>query len=50
MVKAAIVTIIGFCTRYAYTTIVVSVLLGASSGYYAAKNFAINTDVNTLIF
>ena len=49
MVKAAIVTIIGFCTRYAYTTIVVSVLLGASSGYYAAKNFAINTDINTLI-
>jgi uncharacterized protein len=49
MVKAAIVTIIGFCTKYAYATIVVSVLLAAASGYYSAKNFAINTDINTLI-
>src|SRR5215467_11221661 len=49
MVKAAIVTIIGFCTKYAYATIAVSVLLAAASGYYSVKNFAINTDVNTLI-
>jgi hopanoid biosynthesis associated RND transporter like protein HpnN len=49
MVKAAIVTIIGFCTKYAYATIAVSVLLAAASGYYSAKNFAINTDINTLI-
>src|SRR5262245_23700684 len=49
MVKAAIVTIIGFCTKYAHATIAVSVLLGAASGYYSVKNFAINTDINTLI-
>src|SRR5262249_10903844 len=49
MVKAVIVTIIGFCTRYAYATIAVSVLLAAASGYYSVKNFAINTDINTLI-
>jgi uncharacterized protein len=49
MVKAAIVTIIGFCTKYAYATIAVSILLAAASGYYSAKNFAINTDINTLI-
>src|SRR5712675_593475 len=49
MVKTAIVAIIGFCTRYAYATIAVSVLLAAASGYYSVKNFAINTDINTLI-
>jgi hypothetical protein len=49
MVKTAIVATIGFCTKYAYATIAVSVLLAAASGYYSVKNFAINTDVNTLI-
>jgi uncharacterized protein len=49
MVKAAIATTIGLCTKYAYATIAVSVLVAVVSGYYCAKNFAINTDVNTLI-
>jgi uncharacterized protein len=49
MVKTAIVTIIGLCTKYAYTTIAVFVLLAAASCYYSVKNFAINTDINTLI-
>src|ERR1700747_2796207 len=49
MVKTAIITIIGFCTKYAYITIGVFVLLAAASCYYAVKNFAINTDINTLI-
>src|SRR5262249_44735171 len=49
MVKTAIVTIIGLCTKYAYLTIAVFVVLAAASCYYAAKNFAINTDVGTLI-
>jgi uncharacterized protein len=49
MIKAAIVTIIGFCTKYAYATIAVSVLVACLSGFYSARNFAINTDVNTLI-
>jgi uncharacterized protein len=49
MMKAAIVTIIGFCTKYAYATIAVSVLVASASGFYSARNFAINTDINTLI-
>ena len=49
MVKATVVAIIRFCTKYAYATIAVSVLLAAASGYYSVQNFAINTDVNTLI-
>jgi uncharacterized protein len=49
MMKTAIVTIIGFCTKYAYATIAVSVLIASIAGFYSARNFAINTDVNTLI-
>jgi uncharacterized protein len=49
MVKAALVTIIGFCTRYAYATIAVSVLISAVATYYSVNHFAINTDVSTLI-
>jgi uncharacterized protein len=49
MVKAAVVTIIGFCTRYAYATIALSVLMSAVATYYSVKHFAINTDVSTLI-
>jgi uncharacterized protein len=49
MMKTAIVTVIGFCTKYAYATIAVAVLVASVSGFYSARNFAINTDVNTLI-
>src|SRR5262249_45081926 len=49
MVKTAIVAIIDFCTRYAYLTIVASVLMAGPAGFYSWKHFAINTDVNTLI-
>jgi hopanoid biosynthesis associated RND transporter like protein HpnN len=49
MVKAALVSIIGFCTRYAYATIAVSVLISAAASYYTAGHFAINTDVSNLI-
>jgi uncharacterized protein len=49
MVKTAIVTIIRFCTKYAYVTIAASVLIAAAAGFYSWRHFAINTDVNTLI-
>ena len=49
MVKAAIVTIIRFCTKYAYVTIAAAVLIAAAAGFYSWKHFSINTDVNTLI-
>lgn len=49
MLKSAIVAIIDFCTRNAYGTIVIGLLLAVASGYYSAQHFAINTDVNTLI-
>ncbi|HSV25595.1 MAG TPA: MMPL family transporter [Xanthobacteraceae bacterium] len=49
MVRAAIIAIIGFCTKYAYGTIAVALLIATVAGYYSAEHFAINTDVNTLI-
>ena len=49
MVKTAIVTIVGFCTRFASATIAVSILISVLAGYYAAIHFAINTDVGTLM-
>ena len=49
MVKTAIVTIIRFCTKYAYVTIAAAVLIAAVAGFYSWKHFSINTDVNTLI-
>src|SRR3954447_20234531 len=49
MLRHALVTIVTFCTRCAKATIAVAALLGVLSGIYAAKHFAINTDINTLI-
>jgi len=49
MVQTAIVATIDFCTRYAYRTITVAMLIAAAAGYYSVEHFAINTDINTLI-
>jgi hopanoid biosynthesis associated RND transporter like protein HpnN len=49
MVKAAIVSIVGFCTRFAWATIAVAVLISVAASCYTAANFAINTDINNLI-
>jgi hopanoid biosynthesis associated RND transporter like protein HpnN len=49
MLRTAIVTVVTRCTRHAWLTIAISVLLGVVSGIYAAQHFAINTDINKLI-
>src|ERR1041384_8383388 len=49
MLRHAIVSVVLRCTRHAWLTIVVATLLGVISGVYAARHFAINTDINTLI-
>src|SRR6266403_717346 len=49
MLRQAIVTIVDYCTRYAAQTIGIAVLLGLVTGIYAARHFAIDTDVNKLI-
>src|SRR6266699_6836815 len=49
MLRHAILTIVTRCTRHAWLTIAAAVVLGVISGVYAARHFAINTDINTLI-
>src|SRR5215470_19277452 len=49
MVQTAVVALIDFCTRYAYKTITVAMLIAAAAGWYSVEHFAINTDINTLI-
>jgi len=44
-----IVSLVKTCTRYAWLTVILGVILAAVSGLYAAQNFAISTDVNKLI-
>ncbi|MBV8839940.1 MAG: MMPL family transporter [Alphaproteobacteria bacterium] len=49
MLRHAIVSVVTRCTRHAWLTIFVAALIGVVSGAYAARHFAINTDIDTLI-
>ena len=44
-----VVWIVRTCTRFATLTLLVGLVLAIAGGYYTAKHFAINTDINTLI-
>jgi uncharacterized protein len=44
-----VVSIVRTCTRFASAVVVFSLILAVGAGYYAARKFAINTDINTLI-
>ncbi|WP_454618007.1 hopanoid transporter HpnN [Bradyrhizobium cenepequi] len=49
MLTRIVVSIVKACTRFAIPVVVVSLISAVAAGYYAARNFAINTDINTLI-
>src|SRR5581483_4412915 len=49
MLRHAIVSVVTRCTRHAWLTIFVAAVIGVVSGIYAARHFAINTDIDTLI-
>jgi uncharacterized protein len=44
-----VVSIVKACTRFAVPTVLIALVLAIASGFYTARNFAINTDINTLI-
>jgi hopanoid biosynthesis associated RND transporter like protein HpnN len=44
-----VVAIVRTCTRFATPVVVLSLLLAIGAGFYTARNFSINTDINTLI-
>ncbi|WP_027583659.1 MMPL family transporter [Bradyrhizobium sp. Ai1a-2] len=49
MLTRIVVSIVKACTRFAVPVVVFSLILAVAAGYYAARNFTINTDINTLI-
>lgn len=49
MLTRTIVSLVRFCTRHAWLVLLAGVALAAVAGVYSHRNFAINTDVATLI-
>ena len=49
MLKRAIVRTVDFCVRYPWWVLAVALALSVASAAYAAKHFAIKTDINELI-
>ena len=49
MLTRTIVSLVRVCTRHAWLVILAGVALAAAAGVYSHRNFAINTDVATLI-
>ena len=49
MLSTIVSRIVNICTRYAWVVIALAVLLTAICGSYAARHFAINTDIQHLI-
>ena len=49
MLTSIVVSIVKACTRFASLTVLVALILAIAAGYYTARHFVINTDINTLI-
>ena len=49
MLTKIVVSIVKTCTRFAPFVLILSLVLSVASGIYAARHFAINTDINKLI-
>ena len=49
MLTSLVVRVIDVCTRHAWRVVAVGLLLALASGFYVARHFAINSDINTLL-
>jgi uncharacterized protein len=49
VLTSTIVSIVKGCTRFATLTLLLALALAIGAGFYTAKHFSINTDINTLI-
>jgi hopanoid biosynthesis associated RND transporter like protein HpnN len=49
VLTSIVVSIVRFCTRFAIPIVILSLILAIGAGFYTARNFSINTDINTLI-
>ena len=49
MLTSIVVSIVKACTRFAAITVLIALILAIAAGFYTARHFEINTDINTLI-
>jgi hopanoid biosynthesis associated RND transporter like protein HpnN len=49
VLTSIVVSIVKACTRFAPLTVLVALILAIAAGFYTARHFIINTDINTLI-
>ncbi|HKS17879.1 MAG TPA: MMPL family transporter [Bradyrhizobium sp.] len=49
MLTSIVVSIVKACTRFAPLVVVFSLIVAVAAGFYTARHFTINTDINTLI-
>src|SRR5674476_166917 len=49
VLTSIVVAIVKACTRFAPLTVLVALILAIAAGFYTARHFSINTDINTLI-
>ncbi len=49
MLTRIVVSIVKACTRFASLTVLAALILAIAAGFYTARHFSINTDINTLI-
>ena len=49
MLTSIVVSVVKVCTRFAALTVLIALVLAIAAGFYTARNFSINTDINTLI-
>src|SRR5262245_63134639 len=49
MLESSIARVVAFCTRHSLVVIVAALVLGVGSALYAARHFAIDTDISGLL-
>ena len=49
MLTSIVVSVVKACTRFASLTVLIALILAVAAGFYTARHFSINTDINTLI-
>src|SRR4030095_15778165 len=49
MLRSKIVSVVNTCARHGWVVVVIATILAVLCGYYSAKNFSIDTNVNKLI-
>jgi hopanoid biosynthesis associated RND transporter like protein HpnN len=49
VLTSIVASIVKTCTRFALPTVLIALILAVAAGFYTARHFKINTDINTLI-